>query len=127
MPRVDPFIFPTGPKHKWLFPAFVYRLYDGDTTVFCMDMGLRMRQVTRVRLALVNSPEMNTPEGPIAAEFTKNWLDSAKAAQPDEEFPFIMLSRSLDNYGRPLGIVWRKDTWECLNKALVDSGNAKRL
>lgn len=126
MPKVDPFLYPVV-KHQWIFPAFAYRYYDGDTTIFEMDMGLRMRQVTRVRLALINCPEMNTPEGVVAAAYTKDWLEAGKATQPDEEFPFLILSRSLDNYGRPIGVCWRKDTLECLNKVLVDSGNAKRL
>lgn len=57
----------------------VIKVVDGDTIdVQLQNHDSRISQDTiRVRLADVDSPEMKTPQGPSAKDYTTKWLQSA--------------------------------------------------
>jgi endonuclease YncB( thermonuclease family) len=79
----------------WSVPATVISIVDGDTFHLNLDLGWHISYQARVRIAHVNAPEANTPEG-VAA---KDW--AATQLAPGDAVSFT--SRSLDKYGRPLG------------------------
>lgn len=81
----------------WTYPSSVDRVVDGDTVRLLMDLGLRIYRIDNVRLAHINCPETNTPEGKRAKEFAFQLLI------PGENVVFV--SKSLDKYGRPLGTI----------------------
>ncbi|UCG33001.1 MAG: thermonuclease family protein [Phycisphaerales bacterium] len=102
--------------------ALVTRVIDGDT----LDIALpdADKSTTRVRLWGVDTPEVAGPFteqmyfGPEASAFAHNMLQDREAR--------IELSRidTRDRYGRLLAYVYRADTGEMLNEALLRSGHA---
>lgn len=81
--------------HKWTVPATVIDVVDGDTLHLQLDLGWSITYTARVRVALINSPEMKTPEGIAAKQYAQTLL------KPGDEVTFI--SKGFDKYGRPLG------------------------
>jgi endonuclease YncB( thermonuclease family) len=76
----------------------VLRWIDGDTYSGVLDLGMRTYQGTHtkpvaVRCALINTPEMSTPEGLPAKVYAEH------IAPPGE---YRCVSYKPDNYGRPL-------------------------
>lgn len=99
----------------WTVPGRVTRVIDGDTLVCSLDLGWGVWKLdTRVRLAGINCPEMNTEEGRRAFEFT---LSLALMGE------VTVVSKSLDKYGRVLGEVWLPDRRK-LNDLLLEAGHA---
>lgn len=80
---------------KWSVPATVLEVVDGDTVRLDLDLGWHIRLTARCRIAGINAPEMNVPEGKAAKAYAQTLL------KPGDEVGF--LSTSLDKYGRPLG------------------------
>ncbi len=88
--------------------AEVTYIVDGDT----LDLG-----GTRIRLALVNSPEVGDPGADAATAFTAATCPVSSTATVDQDDGQLGGS-----YGRMIGVVWCGGT--NLNAALLDSGNA---
>lgn len=59
----------------------VLRVVDGDTFDLHLDLGLRQYGHYRIRLLLVDTPEIYganaSPEGQEAKEFTERWFEEA--------------------------------------------------
>jgi micrococcal nuclease len=112
----------TTKKRTWTVPAEVLRVVDGDTLEVMLDLGWGMFHKTKVRLAGVNAPEMNTPEGVAARDFARDLL-RVGAMHP---FPIEVASHSLDKYGRTLGAVTYNDAWATVDlaSALLANGHA---
>src|ERR671926_510114 len=54
----------------WTYPAKVRRIVDGDTYSVDLDLGFRIwAHDQHIRLAGLDAPEDETPEGKAAAEF----------------------------------------------------------
>lgn len=100
----------------------VTRIIDGDT----LDIAIpdADKTTTRVRLWGVDTPEVAGPFteqmyfGPEASAFTHNMMQDREAR--------IELSRidTRDRYGRLLAYIYRADSGEMLNEALLRSGHA---
>jgi micrococcal nuclease len=107
----------------WTVPARVVRVVDGDTLIMDLDLGWKTwRLAERCRLAGINCPEMDTPEGVVARDFVHqllHWLPEDHDGQPVVTFT----SHSLDKYGRPLGHVRLADG-RILNTLILDAGHA---
>jgi len=74
--------------------------HDGDTAHAVLDQGYwTYRGATdkpvRVRCALINAPELDTPAGPPARDF-------AAQLAPPGDYPCWSYKPDPDNYGRPL-------------------------
>lgn len=101
---------------SWIVPATVMRHIDGDTVVMDLDLGWRvwLRDVS-VRLASINCPELNTPAGKAAAARTRELCPVGCAV--------VVLSHSLDKYGRVLANVLLPDQRD-LAGVLLAEGHA---
>jgi hypothetical protein len=112
-----------------LYPSRLVRPYDGDTSYFALNLGFGVEiagtdgKGVRCRYAGLNCPEIGTDAGKMAAAYTATWLQVA--ASTGAHYPLLIESHILDNYGRPLVTIWNAGTGECLNDALIVSGNAQ--
>ncbi len=117
------------PFHDWAFPARYVRALDGDTVEVLCDLGFTVRMDVQIRLLYINCPEIVGAEkaaGLAAKAFTEAWM-----AQPNPDpyaWPFLIQTRKsadADKYGgRWDGVIWRVVDGACLNRDLLDSGNA---
>lgn len=84
-------------KREWIVPAAIDKVIDGDTIVATLDLGWHIaKQQEHIRIAGINAPEMNTPEGVDARDFAMSLL-------LPEGTVVTLTSHSLDKYGRTLG------------------------
>ena len=74
------------------FTGTVTKVVDGDT----LDVGN-----VRIRLVLVDAPELNTREGPGATEHLRELCPEGSPARVLED-----RLQPRDQYGRMLGLVW---------------------
>jgi|SRR2546427_679436 len=101
----------SGPQCKGTASCFtdtVTYIVDGDT----LDVGS-----TRIRLALVNSPEVGQPGYTEAKEFTAQTCPVGSSALVDEDD-----GQTGGSYGRMIAVVYCGGV--NLNAALLSSGNA---
>jgi micrococcal nuclease len=52
------------------YAAKLNRVIDGDTVVLDIDLGFHVTITEHIRLLRVDCPELNTPEGKLARDFT---------------------------------------------------------
>jgi micrococcal nuclease len=98
------------------YPAKVVRVVDGDTVHLDIDLGFFTWIMNRsTRIAAINSPEMNTPEGKLARDFAVKLLPVGTQVQ--------LRSHSLDKYGRVLGSITLGDGTD-FGVAMVAAGMA---
>ena len=102
---------------------YIYRLknirvIDGDTIETDVDLGFSVTlSKVKMRLAGLNCPEVNTPEGIKAKTYTENWIKYS----PQNDICAKIVERK-DKYGRALGFVYNQLT--VLNEELIAGGNA---
>ena len=87
---------------------------DGDTISADIDLGFAVILKNRkTRLAHIDCPEVKTPEGIKARDFTSQWIDVAvKSGKP---VVVSVKNHRLDKYGRILGVV------TCAGQSLADA------
>lgn len=95
------------------FTGKVTKAVDGDTS----DVDK-----TRIRLALVNTPEINQQGYAEAKDFVKSTCDIGSKALVDEDD-----GQTKGSYGRMIGLVYCNDSHVSLNQLLLESGHAKIL
>lgn len=99
--------------------AKAVRVIDGDTIVADIDLWFGFTFRTSLRLLGINCPEMRTPAGPPARQFTMIWLARAGDLKVRSVGP--------DKYGgRWVAVVSRADG-STLNDALVTAGHAVKM
>lgn len=125
-------------KPTWTVPAQIVRVVDGDTLDVVLDLGWRLSMHTKIRVAGVDTPEMEPKGAPgpgrAAFIFAEHLLYDDLGGEPDHEgdlpggyYPIVVTSRSLDLYGRTLGSVhWtdRKGVLHDLASELLSAGHA---
>jgi len=100
------------------------RVVDGDTIIVKGMEGFRAGEEFRVRLADINAPEMDTPEGRIAKDRLTDML-RGKYLVLDIDTKYIY-----DRYGRVVAVVYTVDgsdgmyTLTNMNMLLVEEGYA---
>jgi endonuclease YncB( thermonuclease family) len=101
------------------YPAELIRPIDGDTQIFRCALGLDVDRTERVRLAGLNCPELNTPEGKAALRWVQQWFI-------DHPAPYVVTTMhdKRDNYGRLLGSITAADGTN-LNAELLADGIAQ--
>lgn len=101
----------------------VTKIVDGDT----IDVQLQSHDsrisedLIRVRLADVDSPEMKTPQGSPAKDYTTKWLQSAEVSLDIDD------KTGKDAYGRWVALVYLQKpdgSLQNFNKMLVEAGQA---
>lgn len=101
------------------FPCEVSAAHDGDTVTVSVDLGLRVwLRGEPLRLYGVNCPELPTPAGVEARNFTRAWLG---AHLPPHTL--IQAGDGRDKYGRLLGRLKAADG-HVLNDDLLTAGMA---
>jgi endonuclease YncB( thermonuclease family) len=123
---------PVRARRGWEWPrARVVRVVDADTLDVELDRGFYDRSVRRLRLAAVNAPERDTPEGRAAVDWLVEWLHVRDALPvqsadlPPSRWPLVALTERADAYGgRWDGWLWAAADGECLNVAMVAAGHA---
>lgn len=109
---------PDGASPNWVRTAKLRDLHDGDTLTLEVDCGFDIAHKIKVRLVGVDCPELNTPEGKAAREFSWHFL--TEIAGP---LTLETVRDKTEKYGRYLGIV--RVGGRCLNTELVTAGHAK--
>lgn len=96
------------------YKAKLNRVVDGDTVNLTIDLGFRLIYTANCRLAGINAPEMNTPEGKASKEWLSGYL------LPD--LTFDITSTGLDKYGRPIVELYFNKM--SINQKMVEEGYA---
>lgn len=95
-------------------------VHDGDTVHADVDLGFHVHYRTKIRLAGINCPELVTPAGKVARDYTTAWFAAATGVSVHVVGP--------DKYGdRWDGTVTRDGDPVSLNDALLASGNAVKF
>jgi endonuclease YncB( thermonuclease family) len=100
---------------------------DGDTlnVVVSLVPTLGIDARLACRIAALNAPEMSTPEGVAAKQFTSDWVaQHAPHAPADTEWPFLTRVDGWDNYGGRYDGGVRCWMGHDLGEALIASGQA---
>ena len=101
----------------------VLKVYDGDTITVEIDLGCFTTVTKVVRLLGIDTPEVRgdeRPEGLVARDYLRNWLDEAIRADTD-----IIIRTHLDKtgkYGRLLGELFINNI--SVNEHLIREGYA---
>lgn len=98
------------------YPLHVTKVIDGDTIKGLIDLNFNILLKAKIRLANINCPELNTPEGIKS----KDWLK-----EKIEGKDIFVESNSFGKYGRVLGKIYLKeDDSKDLNTILLEEGLA---
>lgn len=84
----------------WTYNCRVIRMVDADTADVTIDLGFHVMVNERVRLARIDAPELNTPEGQAAKRWAQAWIDGFRTSA---EWPFALTTTRpdpRDKYGR---------------------------
>jgi micrococcal nuclease len=104
------------------YSCTVQRVVDGDTLHLNVDLGCDVSIHMTARLAHVNAPEMNTPQGPVAKAFVEAWI-----VQHGPKFIVETIKDHKEKYGRYLVVLVELGPDEMtLNNSLIDEGLAVR-
>jgi len=109
--------------------GIVTNVVDGDTFDIAIEKGdaRTTSDVERVRIADVNSPEMDTAQGPLARDFTFAVLMNKRVYLDIDD----QSSDGRDTYGRLIAVVYLTGFYgqplssPNFNRLLVDSGHAE--
>jgi endonuclease YncB( thermonuclease family) len=99
-------------------PGAAGRVIDGDTFVATLTILPNLIAKETIRVLGVDAPELNTPDGPKAREFTERWLLEGNWA-------VVVVTCRRDAFGRLLGDVKRASDGADLAEALLKAGLAK--
>jgi endonuclease YncB( thermonuclease family) len=105
----------TPKKKSWQGHALVVEVLDGDTIKCQIDLGFKISLLTNVRVHGCNSPELPTPLGVLALNFTRGLITPGDILTLD--------SKRLDLYGRAEAVVTLPDGSD-LGTRLLGSGHA---
>jgi endonuclease YncB( thermonuclease family) len=110
----------------YVYNATLFDSYDGDTATFDIDLGFRITNRVRVRLAGVNCPEI----GSRAASVVENDKGHAAHARLDELIKgkkvILITEKDIqDQYGRYLAWVYIDTEDISVNEILVNEGHAE--
>ena len=104
---------------------FVYafslvKVHDGDTVHVDVDCGFHVHYRTKIRFLGINCPELATPAGKVARDYTAAWFAATTT-------PLTVAVAGPDKYGdRWDGTITRGGDPVSLNAALLASGNAAK-
>ncbi len=124
-----------GSDSLYTYKATVEKVVDGDTLRVVVDLGFNTRTRQYLRLRGIDCPEIDTPEGKLAADFVKKaltWsLPVRQAGVARGTCPGIVITSSRsDKYDRYLADIYFTDPQGrevCLNNSLLEAGLAVRM
>lgn len=107
--------------------ATILKIHDGDSFLADVDLGFHVTERMWLRLAGVDTPELNTAEGKAAREFVVNWLFKEKPL----DAPVVEITTVRDRqgdekttFGRYVAHV-HNAMGESLGEAIVAAGHGK--
>lgn len=100
----------------YTYTATIERVIDGDTVRMTVDTGFHVTFKDNFRLADINAPELNTPEGQAARVALQAMLPVGSR--------FIVITTKADKYGRWLARIYDQMTGESINDRLLRMGHA---
>lgn len=110
-------------RTPYIYFAELFRVVDGDTMFLDIDLGFFTTVRSKVRLAGVDTPPLDTPEGKEARDFVKEELTNSH---------LVIETRKKEKYGRYLAYIYYHREYKdfeniirhgtCINKRLVDLG-----
>jgi len=107
----------------WTYRARCLRVIDGDTLSVALDLGFDVYKTETLRLAGLDAPERNTPEGKDVKAKVEAWLRSVGEIIP---WPLLVSTAKTDKYGRYVATVADAATDRpTLNDWLLSTGMAK--
>ena len=120
----------------YVYRAVVTRVVDGDTMHLSVNLGCDVSVQMTVRLAGINTPEMNTMAGRAAKGVVQDWLATHA---PGSQVVVRTLKDKKEKYGRYLAYIYPDETTvegvvadgsfvlseQSLNAYLLDTGNAE--
>lgn len=102
------------------YRARVTEVHDGDTFTLAIDLGLMVSLVgQKLRLAHVNAPELNTPEGQAARAWVFDWMPVGSLVT----ISTIKAEGDKEKYGRWLAQITLHDGSD-LATMMVNAGHA---
>lgn len=106
-------------KHLFNYSGYVTHIVDGDTIDVSLDLGFHVKLDLRIRLALINTPELNSdiPVVHTSALIAKNKLEEKILNRT-----VTIDSKGKDRYGRWIAIV--KLGNRDINKEMLTEGLA---
>lgn len=114
------------PKRIWTFDAVVLAWHDGDTLTCAIDVGFNLTLKEPLRLAGVDTPELNSPNPGLRVR-ARLARDRAAEACPVGTPISVTTEKgdSRDKYGRWLGTVYCDVGGQptCLNALLISEGH----
>jgi endonuclease YncB( thermonuclease family) len=95
-------------KKIWDFFVIPLRIIDGDTLEVFMDKGGKEWHVVKLRLALINAPEMSTVEGHMSFlhlnELLKDWIGTGDIL--NDKQMYVISQKYEDNYSRYISMLY---------------------
>lgn len=109
----------------YVYRATLLNVVDGDTLDLRISLGLDVYADHRIRLAGINTPEMNSPD-PLTRKLAQEAKAFVVAYLPSEPNAITLKTYKdkREKYGRYLGEVSPMDAVQSLNVALVEAGLA---
>jgi hypothetical protein len=83
---------------SYIYKAKIIEVIDGDTLLLDIDLGFQVHKEQRVRIAEIDSPEMDTKEGKAAFHHLRDKLSKISEV--------VIRTRKIDIYGRYLGYIF---------------------
>lgn len=95
------------------YNAYVDKVVDGDTIFCTVDLGFKIFVKEKFRFAIINAPEMSTPEGSVSKGILEQKILNKNV---------ILNVDKQDKYGRWLVTVFIGD--ENINEFMLQNGYA---
>ena len=92
------------------YATYVTSVIGGDAFNTSIDTAIQT-----IRLANINAPENNTPQGQKSANYLKMLVEGKRV---------VIKSVATDVYGRVVAHVWQYSDGVYVNQMMVDSGHA---
>lgn len=93
------------------YKAKVVKVVDGDTLDVMVDLGFDIWTKVRLRLAGIDTPEMNTDAGSVAKDYVQSLVNIAKEVNIE--------TRKTDKYGRYVAKVYLSNGEKSVDGQLV--------
>lgn len=101
------------------YKATIIKVIDGDTVDVVMDLGLDVHIKTRIRLAYIDAPEMNTDAGKAAR------LRLIELLPPGAEVIVTTKKDRREKYGRYLGDIYDPEKLWYISTRMFEEGHAR--
>ena len=111
----------------YIYRCRINKVVDGDTLNLTIDLGFTTYWKSNCRLAGINTPELTAVDEAVRAKANeaKQYVASKLVSSLGAPVQIYIISKTLDNYGRPLVDVYYGPGFsQHLNQELLDKGLA---